>query len=102
MGGKNRIAKEILPIILKDRTQGQYYVELMAGGCNVIDKVIGNRIASDKSEYLMEMWYELTEGKKFIELISKDLYDRARTEFNNKVNNEFSLAEIGWIGFKNF
>jgi len=99
MGGKNRIAKEILPIILKDRTQGQYYVELMAGGCNVIDKVTGNRIASDKSEYLMEMWYELTEGKTFIEEIPKDLYDRARTEFNNKTNNEFTLAEIGWIGF---
>ena len=99
MGGKNRIANEILPIILKDRKQNQYYVELMAGGCNVIDKVKGNRLASDKSEYLMEMWYGLTEGKIFIEEIPKDLYDRARTEFNNKTNNEFTLAEIGWIGF---
>lgn len=99
MGGKNRIANEILPIILKDRKQNQYYVELMAGGCNVIDKVKGNRIASDKSEYLMEMWYELTEGKVFIEEIPKELYDKARTEFNNKTTNYFSLAEIGWIGF---
>jgi len=99
MGGKNRIAKDILPIILKDRKPNQYYVELMAGGCNVIDKVKGNRLASDKSEYLMEMWYDLTEGKTFIEDIPKSLYDKARTEFNNKTNNEFTLAEIGWIGF---
>ena len=99
MGGKNRIANKILPIILKDRKEGQYYVELMAGGCNVIDKVKGNRIASDKNEYLMEMWYELTEGETFIEKIPKDLYDKARTEFNNNTTNEFTLAEIGWIGF---
>lgn len=99
MGGKNRIAKEILPIILKDRKPGQYYIELMAGGCNVIDKVKGNRIASDKSKYLIEMWRELTEGKIFINKIPKDLYDKARTEFNNDTTNELTLAEIGWIGF---
>lgn len=99
MGGKNRIANKILPIILKDRKAEQYYVELFAGGCNVIDKVKGNRLASDKNEYLMEMWYELTEGKTFIEEIPKELYDKARTEFNNSTTNQFSLAEIGWIGF---
>ena len=53
MGGKNRIAKDILPIILKDRKENQFYVEPFAGGCNVIDKVEGRRLANDKSEYLM-------------------------------------------------
>ena len=99
MGGKNRIANEILPIILKNRTETQFYIEPFAGGCNVIDKVKGNRIASDKNEYLMEMWYDLTEGHMFIEKIDKDLYDRARTEFNNGINEEFTVSEIGWIGF---
>jgi DNA adenine methylase len=99
MGGKNRIAKEILPIILKNRKENQFYVEPFAGGCNVIDKVKGNRLASDKSEYLMEMWYDLTEDHLFIEKIDKDKYDRARTEFNNGVNEEFTISEIGWIGF---
>jgi len=27
MGSKNRIAKEIIPLILKDRKEGQWYVE---------------------------------------------------------------------------
>lgn len=27
LGGKTRIAKEILPIILADRKEGQYFVE---------------------------------------------------------------------------
>jgi len=99
MGSKNRIAKDILPIILKERKENQFYIELMAGGCNTIDKVKGNRIASDKNEYLIEMWYDLTQGKTFIEKIPKDLYDKARIEFNNNTTNEFTLAEIGWIGF---
>jgi len=99
MGGKNRIAKQILPIILQDRKPDQWYVELFAGGCNVIDKVTGNRLASDKNEYLIEMWYDLTQGNRFIDVISKDLYDKARVEFNKKECEEFTMAEIGWIGF---
>lgn len=99
MGGKNRIANKILPIILKDRKKEQHYIELMCGGCNVIDKVKGNRIASDKNKYLIEMWIALTAGENFTEEIPKILYDKARTEFNNNTTNNFSLAEIGWIGF---
>ena len=32
LGGKTRIAKEILPIILADRKEGQYFVEPFCGG----------------------------------------------------------------------
>jgi DNA adenine methylase len=99
MGSKNRVAKEILPIILKNRKENQFYVEPFAGGCNVIDKVKGNRLASDKSEYLIEMWRDLTQGYMFMEKIDKDRYDRARNEFNNGVSEEFTISEIGWIGF---
>ena len=52
MGSKNRYAKEILPIILKDRYDGQWYVEPFAGGFNVIDKVKGNRMANDSNYYV--------------------------------------------------
>jgi DNA adenine methylase len=47
MGSKNRIAKYLLPIILKDRKPDQWYVEPFVGGANMIDKVDGNRIGSD-------------------------------------------------------
>ena len=47
MGSKNRIAKYILPIILKDRKPDQWYVEPFVGGANMIDKVDGNRIGAD-------------------------------------------------------
>lgn len=47
MGSKARIAKHILPIILKDRKEGQCYVEPFVGGANMIDKVDGWRIGAD-------------------------------------------------------
>lgn len=53
MGSKARIAKHILPIILKDRKEGQCYVEPFVGGANTIDKVDGWRIGADINEYLI-------------------------------------------------
>jgi len=54
MGSKNRIAKDILPIILKDRKPEQWYVEAMVGGGNLIDKVEGKRIGADINPYVIE------------------------------------------------
>ncbi len=41
MGSKARIAKHILPIILKDRKDGQWYVEPFVGGANLIEEKTG-------------------------------------------------------------
>ena len=54
MGSKNRIAKDILPIMLKDRKERQYWVEPFVGGANMIDKVEGNRIGADFNKYVIE------------------------------------------------
>jgi DNA adenine methylase len=66
MGSKRRIASEILPIILANRQEDQWYVEPFCGGCNLIDKVpqgIG-RIAADIHEELIAMFKALQEGWK--------------------------------------
>lgn len=79
MGSKNRIAKEILPIILRNRQPGQYYVEPFCGGCNMIDKVSGNRIAADANPYLIAMWGGVLSGNiDPLMSISKELYTQAR------------------------
>lgn len=98
MGSKNRISKFILPIILKDRTD-ECYVEPFVGGCNMIDKVDGNRIASDKNKYLISMWKGLQNESHRPTHISRELYVSARTEYNNKTNNQFDDFMIGWIGW---
>ena len=53
MGSKNRITKEILPIMLKERGQ-RTWVEPFVGGANTIDKVGGERIGADINPYLID------------------------------------------------
>lgn len=53
MGSKNRIAKDILPIVLKDRL-GKMWVEPFVGGGNMIDKVDGVRIGYDLNPYVIQ------------------------------------------------
>jgi len=53
MGSKNRIAKEILLIMLKERGQ-RTWVEPFVGGANMIDKVEGKRIGADINPYLID------------------------------------------------
>jgi len=99
MGSKNRIAKEILLIILKDRKEGQFYIEPFCGGLGTMDKVLGNRIASDKNKYLIAMWQGLQNGRTYPRVISREIYCQARNEYNNKTNIDFDDFMIGWIGW---
>lgn len=104
MGSKNRIAKNILPIILKDRTKDQYYIEPFVGGANMIDKVDGKRIGLDLNPYLISLFKGLQENKPLIFNIDKNLYDKARNQYYNEIKglnseNNFSSFELGWIGF---
>lgn len=94
MGSKNRIAKDILPIILKDRiSEEQYYVEPFCGGCNLIDKVKGNRIASDINPYLIAMYQEILNGWR-----PKD--DYTEQDYNNvKQNKKKNSYLSGYFGF---
>ena len=95
MGSKNRFAKELLPIILKDRTEGQYYVEPFAGGMNLIDKVYGNRIANDIHTELIEMWKALVyDYWTPPNNISKDTYNLVKDKKQN-----FEPHLVGWVGF---
>ena len=49
MGSKRRIAKHILPIILKNRKENQVFYDLFVGGGNILDKVCGRRVANDNN-----------------------------------------------------
>lgn len=99
MGSKLRIAKYILPLILQDRLPGQYYVEPFCGGCNLLDKVPGNRIAGDINKYLIALWQGLQQDLPKPGNISKVMYGRAMHDFRKGSNESFSDFEIGWIGW---
>ena len=105
MGSKARFANELLQVILKDRKEGQWYVEPFCGGCNMIDKVTGNRMACDNNPFLIAMWNGLVYDKFFRPrmLIDKEYYSSMRDKYNKDKRGQFlgtsEMAEIGWAGF---
>jgi DNA adenine methylase len=94
LGSKNKIAKHLLPIILENRKPKQWYVEPFVGGCNMIDKVSGNRIGGDSHYYLIEMWKALQNGWTPPKFISEKRY--AELKANKEV---FNPALVGYAGF---
>lgn len=95
MGSKNRISKYLLPIILKDRKEGQYYVEPFVGGANMIDKVDGNRIGADGNKWVIEALLSIRDEvsnlpKNNIEF-TKEMYQELRKSDNYKYK--------GYVGF---
>ena len=98
-GSKRRIAKEILPIILQDRKPDQWYIEPFVGGCNMIDKVDGKRIGIDYNKYLISLWQGLQDGLEYHTTINKELFSKARDQFNGRAYYLFTDFEIGWVGF---
>lgn len=101
MGSKSRIAKHIVPIIQKyiDNNNIQYYIEPFVGGANVIDKIkCKNKIGTDKNKYLIALLNRVKDDLPLYEEVSKELYDKARTAFNNG-DTSFEDWELGNIGF---
>ncbi|WP_115460608.1 DNA adenine methylase [Winogradskyella aurantiaca] len=98
MGSKSRFAKDLLPILLKDRENDQYYVEPFAGGMNMMDKVSGNRIANDAHQELMAMWcaliYDNWNPPSFVsEALYLDMRDNPEA---------FKSYERGYVGFNSY
>ena len=102
MGSKARIAKYIVPIIQQyiDENNITTYIEPFVGGANVIDKIkCMQKIGSDKNQYLIALLKRVRDEKPLYESIPKELYDKARTAFNNGNTSEFEDWQIGNIGF---
>lgn len=95
MGSKTRIAKYILPIILDERKDGQWYIEPFCGGCNTLDKVDGNRIGSDIHVHLMNMYKALSETEWLPpSFIHEDYYNHAKGN-----QDKYDSRVLGYVGF---
>ena len=93
MGSKNRIAKHILPIILKDRGVDQWYVEPFVGGANMIDKVDGNRLGADLNRHLIACLQGLSDGWLPKRNISEEFFNKVKSD-----NSIVDSATLGYIG----
>jgi DNA adenine methylase len=94
IGSKRRIAKHILPIILKGRKPGQYYVEPFVGGGNIIDQVGGLRIGADCNEYAVAFLDAISKGWLPPETMNDDDYCDIR---DNK--EKYTGELVGYTGF---
>lgn len=100
MGSKNRLAKDLIPIIqsfINEETKG--YIEPFVGGANVIDKISHhNKIGCDINIHLIELLKHVQKNTKDIpDFILKEHYDEVK---NNK--DKYELWYQGLIGFCSF
>ena len=92
MGSKNRIAKHILPIMLKEMQDKGYitWVEPFVGGGNMIDKVPFKykRIGSDLNEHTIAAMIGI---RDFIDQlpyeVSKDIYQQVKGSSPHPINS---------------
>lgn len=113
LGNKQRIVKDILPIMLQ-YNENNIFVDLFCGSCSVVQNVPSfyKRVANDKNKYLIEMFKGLVSMDtdrnisplSFPIYISKQLYSENREFYNNEKKGNLQLqdidyAKIGWIGW---
>lgn len=95
MGSKNRIAKELIPIITKDLKPNQWYVEPFVGGANMIDKIEHPyKLGADNNKYLIALLEAVQNGQELSEYINKDEYIAVKTNKDN-----YPDWYVGFVGF---
>lgn len=95
MGSKNRIAKELIPIITKDLKPNQWYVEPFVGGANMIDKIEHPyKLGADNNKYLIALLEAVQNGQELPEYINKDEYIAVKTNKDN-----YPDWYVGFVGF---
>lgn len=95
MGSKNRHAKYLLPIILRDRQPDQWYVEPFVGGANLIDKVIGNRLGGDINTYTIQALQSIKDYVNELPKSNTEFTERDYQELRNSNDYRFK----GYAGF---
>jgi DNA adenine methylase len=94
MGSKTRIAKYILPIMLKDRKDGQWWVEPFVGGGNIIDKVSGNRIGADIDYWVIQALISIRDN---VDKLPKNNKEFTEEDYENLRKGEYKFK--GYTGY---
>lgn len=93
MGSKNRIAKELIPIIKIQ--PNQWYVEPFVGGANMIDKIQHPlKLGADSNKYLIALLKYVQDNNQLPEFISKEEYTKVKNDKDN-----YPDWYVGYVGF---
>ena len=98
VGGKYKISKPISETILSYRENENTFVSLFCGSCAVETKIgktkiFDNIILNDIHPYLIAMYKEYIQGRKFPEQVSKEEYTYVRE------HKDEDPALTGFVGF---
>lgn len=95
MGSKNRIAKELIPIITKTLQPNQWYVEPFVGGANMIDKIQHPlKLGADSNKYLIALLKYVQDNNQLPAFISKEEYIKVKNDKDN-----YPDWYVGYVGF---
>jgi len=92
------LAKELIPIILKDRVGGQYYVEPFVGGANLIQFVDGNCIGGDSNKYVIAHLNKIKEDTSWVYESAKDFKRENYYEIRDNLDN-YEPYLIGHVAY---
>lgn len=101
MGSKNRLAKELVPIIQKyiNDNNIENYLEPFVGGCSIIEKIkCKNRYGSDNHKYLIALLNNLNKLNELPDFVTKEHYSDVRNCYNKRLKT-YEDWYIGAIGF---
>lgn len=101
-GSKARLANEIIPIITKNLYgTNRLFVDLFAGGMNLVDKVDHPyKAACDINQYVIDLWRELKENgdRNIPQYVTLEDYQKAKQQVLYEGEAVFSSTELGFIG----
>lgn len=105
-GSKRRVAGKIIPIMLGNRRDGQWWVEPFVGGCNMIDKIDGLRMGNDSNQFLIDMFIAAQNGWLPPDEITREMRADIKKNRGKYGNPLFAFAGIAmsytgkwWSGY---
>ena len=97
-GGKQRIAKPLCEFLNASLSEGQIFIDLFCGSCNVVSNIRQDvkRYANDKNKYLHALFTCLQQGMILPDEISVEDYYRIK---KMPENSQEDLALKAFVGF---
>ena len=95
LGGKSRIAKQIISVMSAEREEGMPWVEPFMGSGKVISKVQGRRIGADINHEMIALFKAIREGWEPPTQVSRDFYYEVRSNQDKYPDHLKAFIGIG-------
>jgi len=95
LGGKSRIAKQIIDIMSAEREEGMTWVEPFMGSGKVISKVSGRRIGADINHEMIALFKAIRGGWKPPTEVTREFYQTIKNNQENYTDHLKGFVSIG-------